>query len=167
MISRFRFPCLPSLTIALAVFSFPLIAADLPTLPIGAEKAAETIRRNVVEAPVRILASDLFEGRGPASRGDELTQLYLSNELRQLGLLPAAADGTYRQPFEIVGITSEVPKSWSFRGRSGELTLGWWDDFIAASGVLRRQDWRTPKSSSWVMESKRRSMTGMISKEPI
>ena len=39
---------------------------------------------------IRFLADDLLEGRGPGSRGDKLTQLYLQTQFQALGLQPAA-----------------------------------------------------------------------------
>ncbi len=41
------------------------------------------------------------------------------------------------QEFDVVGITSEVPKSWSFQHGAQTLTLDYWEQFIAASGVQR------------------------------
>jgi Zn-dependent M28 family amino/carboxypeptidase len=41
------------------------------------------------------------------------------------------------QEFDIVGITSEVPKRWSFDRGAETLTLEHWEQFIAASGVQR------------------------------
>ncbi len=53
----------------------------------AAEKAAHSqISRATLEAPIRFLADDLLEGRGPATRGDELARLYLARELQGFGL---------------------------------------------------------------------------------
>ncbi|MFL6197016.1 MAG: M28 family metallopeptidase [Thermoanaerobaculia bacterium] len=100
----------------------------------GAEAAAKVIDRASLEAPIRYLADDLLEGRGPASRGDELARLYLASNLEFLGYQPGAGD-SYQQPFEIVGITSQVPKAWRFNAGGKAVDLKWWDEFIAASGV--------------------------------
>ncbi|HUP49565.1 MAG TPA: M28 family metallopeptidase [Thermoanaerobaculia bacterium] len=119
----------------LTLFASVAGAADYP-LPAGADRAAERITRATLEAPIRFLASDLLEGRGPATRGDELTQLYLATEMQALGLEPGGPDGSFYQPFDIVGINAKVPDTWSFRTRGGQtLTLNRWNDFIAASGV--------------------------------
>ncbi len=87
--------------------------------------------------PIRFLASDLLEGRGPGSRGDELARAYLASELEAAGLEPGAPDGSWQQRFPMVGITSEVPATWTFSGPGGELTLAQSIDFIASSGVQR------------------------------
>lgn len=58
-----------------------------------------------------------------------------------LGLKPAAPDGAWQQPFDMVGVKAEVPETWDFKAGSGSVTLKRWDEFIAASGV------QTEKSS--------------------
>ena len=45
---------------------------------------------------------------------------------------PGFADGPWEQPMEIVGITSEAPKRWSFLGGRSGVVLNWWDEFIAS-----------------------------------
>ena len=114
-------------------------AADY-ALPAGAENAAERINRSALEGPIRFLASDLLEGRGPASTGDRLTQLYLATEMQSIGLEPGGPGGSWYQPFDIVGINAKVPDDWTFRTRGGQtVTLDRWDEFIAASGVQNEQ----------------------------
>src|ERR1700710_1858621 len=75
-------------------------AAALP-MPAGAERAARAIQRGSLEAPIRYLADDLLEGRGPASRGDELARLYLQSSLESLGYEPGGPGGAWQQPFEM------------------------------------------------------------------
>lgn len=104
-------------------------------LPAGAEQAAKAIDRDTLESTIRYLADDLLEGRGPASRGDELARLHLASNLELLGYQPGAQDGGWQQSFDIVGITSEVPKTWDLQAGGKSVSLKWWDDFIAASGV--------------------------------
>ena len=104
-------------------------------LPAGAEKAAKAIDRESLEAPIRYLADDKLEGRGPASRGDEMARQYLADSLKSLGYQPGAAGGSWQQPFDIVGITSQVPKTWDFRTGNQTVSLKYWDDFIGTSGV--------------------------------
>ncbi|HEY4747129.1 MAG TPA: M28 family peptidase, partial [Steroidobacteraceae bacterium] len=91
--------------------------------------------RVALEAPIRFLSSDLLEGRGPATRGDQLTRLYLQTRLEGMGYRPAFGTGTWQQPFDIVGIRSQMPKSWSFQGRNARVDLVWRDDYIAVSGL--------------------------------
>src|SRR5215468_7672117 len=110
--------------------------AQNPPLPQGVEQAAHSyITRAALEAPIRFLSSDLLEGRGPGTRGDELARLYLQTRLEGMGYQPAFANGAWQQPFDIVGITGQFPKNWSFQGRSDRVDLAWRDDYIAVSGL--------------------------------
>jgi Zn-dependent M28 family amino/carboxypeptidase len=128
-----------SMTVAvtLAFSSLATVAvAQSVTLSPAAEKAAQSqITRATLEAPIRFLADDLLEGRGPATRGDALARLYLARELQSYGYQPGAANGSWEQPIDIVGITSTAPKAWSFTGKSGNVDLTWYDDYIGTSGV--------------------------------
>jgi hypothetical protein len=111
------------------------------SLPAGAEQAAARIDSNTLLAPLRFLASDLLEGRGPGSRGDELARTYLAAELEALGYEPGVADGSYQQRFAMVGIRANAPERWTFTvGRSGTssktpVELARHDEFVATSGV--------------------------------
>lgn len=114
------------------------LAAEAQTsypLPASADQAAEAITADRLRGHIEFLSDDLLEGRGPASRGDELTQLYLATQMHAMGLEPGMPDGTWVQPFEIVGINATVPKTWTFRARGNEVTFQNWDEYIAASGV--------------------------------
>jgi Zn-dependent M28 family amino/carboxypeptidase len=114
------------------------VAAGAPAaVPAPVSQAAHTyITRGALEGPIRFLSSDLLEGRGPGTRGDQLARLYLQTRLEGLGYQPAFANGAWQQPFEVVGIKSQFPKTWSFQGTSGQhVALTWRDDYIAASGL--------------------------------
>ncbi len=106
------------------------------SIPASIETTAKLhITAGALEAPIRFLASDALEGRGPASRGDELARLYLASELQGLGYLPGGVNGGWEQAFDIVGVTARMPATWSFAGRKGGIDLKWSDDYIAGSGV--------------------------------
>jgi Zn-dependent M28 family amino/carboxypeptidase len=111
-------------------------AADVPTVPPAVEQAARTqITRAALEAPIRFLASDLLEGRGPGTRADQVARLYLQTRLEGLGLEPAFAHGEWQQPFDIVGIRTQLPRTWSFQGKNGHADLKLRDDYIGTSGL--------------------------------
>jgi hypothetical protein len=97
--------------------------------------AADRIRPEGIRAHTRALADDLLEGRGTASRGERLAQLYIVGQMESLGLQPGAPDGTWRQPFDVVGITSHSPDTIRFTRSGKTLDLRFRDDFIAFSGV--------------------------------
>jgi Zn-dependent M28 family amino/carboxypeptidase len=120
----------------LATLAAVAAAAPSTELPHAVEQAARRyITRDALEAPIRFLASDLLEGRGPATRGDELARLYLQTQLEGMGYRGAFEGGAWQQPFDIVGIKSHMPQSWSFEGRSERVQLAWRDDYIAVSGL--------------------------------
>jgi Zn-dependent M28 family amino/carboxypeptidase len=120
---------------ALLALAVPAALPAQVTVPAAAEKAASVIDEKSLVGPVRFVADDLLEGRGPASRGDRLTQLYLGTTLEYLGFEPAFENGSYIQPVDVVSVTADVPKTWQFRKGGQNLTLKVWDQFIAASGV--------------------------------
>ncbi|HKH44756.1 MAG TPA: M20/M25/M40 family metallo-hydrolase [Thermoanaerobaculia bacterium] len=119
----------------LAALAVPAALPAQVTVPAAAEKAAAVIDEDSLKGPIRFLADDLLEGRGPASRGDRLSQLYLGTTLQYLGFEPAFENGSYIQPVDVVSVTADVPKSWQFSKGGQNLTLKFWDQFIAASGV--------------------------------
>jgi len=123
------------LAAAIAFFVPVLALATPPSSP--ADHAAQLITPDTLQAPIRFLADDLLEGRGPATRADKLTQLYLASTLQSLGYAPGAGNGSYIQPFDVVGITGDVPKTWDFKKGGETLALKYWDQFIAASGVQK------------------------------
>ena len=74
----------PLALVAVCAFSRPLAASaapyDIPAAVASSRQGADH-RRTRCEAPIRFLASDALEGRGPATRGDALARLYLAAEL--------------------------------------------------------------------------------------
>ncbi len=97
------------------------------------ESAAEAlITEDVLRAHVRFLASDLLEGRAPATRGDALSQAYIASHFEALGLKPAGSDG-YRQPFELLGVFGH-PDALTFTASGRTLALHLPTEAIASSG---------------------------------
>ena len=101
----------------------------------AAERALREIRADDMRAHIIELSDDKYEGRGPGSRGDVAARRYIAEQMAALGLVPGAADGSWEQPFDLVGVTAEQPETWSFAKDGEELTLDQWEQFIVASGV--------------------------------
>jgi hypothetical protein len=80
---------------------------------------------------IHVLASDDFEGRGVATRGEQRTVDYLIGEFRRLGLKPGNPDGSYVQRVPLVGSRPKAELSFSIGGRRTELSER--DDFRAGS----------------------------------
>jgi len=83
-----------------------------------------------VLAHTRVLSSDEFEGRAPASKGEERTVAYLIDQFKKAGLKPGNTDGTYIQKVPLVGITVNPAPLIVRRGARQE-TLKWRDDVVA------------------------------------
>jgi Zn-dependent M28 family amino/carboxypeptidase len=110
-------------------------AAEAPGHSSAAAAAAEAIVPEDLEAHIRYLASDELGGRGPGSEGDALARRYLIDQLAALGYQPAGVNGSWEQPFDIVGVHSTAPEEWTFRADGKSVDLAWWDEYIASSGV--------------------------------
>jgi Zn-dependent M28 family amino/carboxypeptidase len=109
---------------AVAMLAFvATTAAAQRTAPIPVDTAA-------MDAHLRFLASDLLEGRAPATRGGRLAAEYIAAQFQALGLEPAGANGTYFQPVALVGMTPEPTLSWGKAGGAAD-TLAYRDAFVA------------------------------------
>ena len=103
----------------------------------AAETASKAITGDYMRDIIVEISDDSYEGRGPGSRGDVKARKYLAARMEELDLQPGAADGTWEQPFELVGINASQPGSWTFEGHDKSMTLQQWDDFIVGSGVQK------------------------------
>jgi len=86
-----------------------------------------------IDGHLRFLASDLLEGRAPASRGGRLTEEYLATQLRSFGVAPAV-NGTYfqRVPIDVVALRNESVRA-SASGKA-TATLRYPDDVVMWAG---------------------------------
>jgi len=82
---------------------------------------------------IRTLSSDEFEGRGPGSKGEQLTIKYLQDQYRSAGLEPGNPDGTYLQNVPLVGITPDPGMKLTLTGHGQTLEPKFQDDFVAWS----------------------------------
>lgn len=101
------------------------------------ESIAKRITEDKLHGHIQFLADDLLEGRGPATTGDRLTQLYLQTQFRALGLKPLESLKGYRQPFPMLGLTSTSEDTWSIKKKSApnaSVELKYHSEFIAVAG---------------------------------
>jgi Zn-dependent M28 family amino/carboxypeptidase len=121
---------------ALAALTAAGLAVVRPAVLSDEERAAATaIRENRMRADVRFLASDLLEGRAPATRGDLLARAYIASRFEAIGLDPSAPGGAWEQPFDLVGVTSTCPElAQVASGQAGE-DLRFLTDYVAVPGV--------------------------------
>ena len=101
----------------------------------AAEMAAREITDDYMRGIVAEISDNRYEGRGPGSSGDAMARAYLAERMQELGLKPGAADGSWEQPFDLVGINARQPDAWTFIGHDKSFTLKQWDDFILSSGM--------------------------------
>ncbi|HAV72041.1 MAG TPA: peptidase M20, partial [Stenotrophomonas sp.] len=87
---------------------------------------------------VRILASDEFEGRAPATPGEERTVQYLIEEFKTYGLQPGGVDGSWVQPVPMVRAQVDGPVRAQLRQKGKQRTLTNGEDVTLQS--LRPQD---------------------------
>jgi Zn-dependent M28 family amino/carboxypeptidase len=95
--------------------------------------ATPGINTETLKGHLRFLASDALEGRGPATRGDDLAQRYIQSQFEILGLRPVLKDGTWLQQVPLVGVKG-APEKLTFSAEKTSLTLDFSRDFMLASG---------------------------------
>ena len=128
--------CRPEATAPVAEAT-PAAAAESELLA-AAPQAEQAITAEALRAPIAVLASDEYEGRGPGSAGDAKTRQYLIAQMQAIGLQPGAGQGSgeggWEQPFAMVAIQGEAPSTWQFAGGGRTLSLKRRDDFVAFPG---------------------------------
>jgi Zn-dependent M28 family amino/carboxypeptidase len=97
----------------------------------AAEMKAPTIDANLLLNHIKVLSSDEFEGRGPGSKGEELTVAYLTEQFKKAGLQPGNPDGTYVQKVPLVGITPDANITLTLKKGGKQRSLKYPDDFVA------------------------------------
>ncbi len=88
----------------------PFLASAL-LLALDPAAAKRSIRTDRLLEEIKILASDEYEGRAPASHGEELTVQYLADRFKSLGLKPGNPNGTWTQDVPLFGILSSGTSS--------------------------------------------------------
>jgi hypothetical protein len=96
-----------------------LAGCAAPHGPMPAAQALQSIDGADLLRHVRTLASDEFEGRAPATRGERLTVEYLVGEFKRAGLAPGNPDGSFVQKVPLVGVTTSAEATF----RAGERKL--------------------------------------------
>lgn len=118
----FLFP-IPIVVLALMIFG---CATEKQRL----ESALESITAEDISKDVAILASDEFEGRGPASRGEEKTVAFLKEEFQKVGLKPGNGE-SYFQEVPMVVITADPEAKLEIKGKGKTAQFAYGDEFMA------------------------------------
>ena len=101
------------------------------TIPAELKPALDTIKADDIMAHTKVLSSDEYEGRGPGTKGEELTVKYLTEQYQRLGLKPGNPDGTYVQKVPLVGFTGAARASFTANGKTIDLKFP--TDYVAVS----------------------------------
>jgi aminopeptidase YwaD len=87
---------------------------------------------------VRYLSDDAMEGREVGSRGEGCSAAYLAQRFAELGLVPAGANGSWFQTFQVRGgSTLTGPGALEISGRSHETGKAWQPYGFSAAGDVR------------------------------
>ena len=103
-------------------------AEDADKLP---QASLRAISPATFVANIRTLASDEFEGRGPASAGEAKTIAFLQQQFAAAGLKPGNPNGSYLQHVPLVASLS-APRL-SYRIGATTVQLNYPDDYVAFS----------------------------------
>ncbi|HEV3470488.1 MAG TPA: M28 family metallopeptidase [Pyrinomonadaceae bacterium] len=100
-------------------------------MPAMLRPALESITAEDILRHTKTLASDEFEGRGPGTKGEELTVKYLTEQMKRIGLKPGNPDGTYVQKVPLVGMKADPAMSIAAGDKKFDLKFP--DDYVAVS----------------------------------
>src|SRR4026209_1389317 len=132
-----------ALVLCAAMLSFALACTNAPTNlntnsgttnnSVAAElkPAFDSITANDILQHTKVISGDAYEGRGPGTKGEELTVKYLTEQYQRLGLKPGNPDGTYVQKVPLVGFTGAPTASFSAGGK--KIDLDFPKDYVAVS----------------------------------
>src|SRR6478752_4535798 len=99
------------------------------------QSASATITGELLRSQVARFSADELEGRGPGTRGDLAARAYLSRQLASLQVAPGRGTEGWEQPLELVGLRAHLPSAWHFRRGERSVSLAFWEQYIAGSGV--------------------------------
>ena len=117
----------PAIEFALTIFVLLGIGACQPT--ISPEAVADDVSATRLASHIEVLASDEFEGRAPASPGEEKTIHYLQQEFRRLGLKPGNGE-SYLQQVPLVEITADSTPALKVEGGSQLQEFAYLDEIM-------------------------------------
>ncbi|MFQ5691341.1 MAG: M28 family metallopeptidase [Gemmatimonadota bacterium] len=106
----------------------------------GLERALDTISADDLAAHIQVLASDEFEGRAPASPGEDKTIEYVKGQFERIGLEPGNGD-SYFQEVPLVSITTDPSATLRIEGGGGSSALAYGTEFMGwTKRVIDRVD---------------------------
>ena len=96
------------------------------------------VNRAGLEAAIRTLSSDAFEGRYPSSAGETRTIEFLSREFRRVGAAPGNGS-SYFQDIPMLRITNDQQGVLTFSGGKSPLALAFGKDFMGFTAQFKEK----------------------------
>ena len=106
-------------------------AATASALPAELKPALDSVNADDLLRHIKALSSDEYEGRGPGTKGEELSVKYITEQFQKLGLKPGNPDGTFVQKVPLAGFRAE-PEA-AFKAGDKEMKLENLKDYVAVS----------------------------------
>lgn len=132
-------------TVLVAALALGAIAAA----PIDAPPHPDTtgsLNTADLNARVRAIADDRFEGRGPGTQAGERAAQWIADEMKRIGLKPGNK-GSYFQTVPAVTITMDAAKSsFSIAGSDGEKRFAFADEAVWWTPQYEQQDVRIDRA---------------------
>ena len=119
------------LPLFLAACSAPHPVPSTPADHAALQPALNSISSDGLLSTIKVLSSDEYEGRAPATPGEEKTIAYLTQQFKSAGLQPGNPDGTYIQKVPLAGIRSKTNAKITVLGKPLPLTPK--TDYVASS----------------------------------
>ena len=94
--------------------------------------AVNSINTDDLKKHISVLASDEFQGRAPATEGEEKTIHYLAEQFKQIGLEPGN-NGSWFQEVSLVQITADHNMKFDISSGKEKFSLKFNDDFIGGT----------------------------------
>ncbi|HYV04478.1 MAG TPA: peptidase M28, partial [Blastocatellia bacterium] len=95
------------------------------------EATLNLINADGVMTHIKTLSSDLYEGRGPGTPGENFAIAYIADQFKQMGLAPGNTDGKFFQDVPLVGLTTKQDAEMKIKAGSKDLKLKFGEDFVA------------------------------------
>ncbi|HUJ16113.1 MAG TPA: M28 family peptidase [Thermoanaerobaculia bacterium] len=118
----------------LPLLALVFVFAASSSIPTAVQRGMNSFRKDAMRAHDQFLASDLLEGRGPGTRGDDLAMQYIAAQFESYGLEPAGDNGTYYQRVPLLGVTMDASKTSLSFTKEGAAAIGplkHMDEFVA------------------------------------
>ncbi len=113
--------------VLLALFFFGCAKEDQELNP-----ALESIKAEELSKDVEILSSDEFEGRAPASKGEEKTISFLKDEFQKIGLQPGNGDSFF-QELPMVEITAGPVTKLEIKSDKKSMLFAYGDEYVGVT----------------------------------